>query len=304
MTMAASLAECSRPARLFKFVIDSHPPLPYLILSACWSWSLMLMLQRAGGNVRIAADMFVVSVTFFLILLFLRAVDEIKDLDYDRLHHPERPLVRGDVSTGEVWLLAAATAGLAIFINLLLAPRLALFAILNMSYGLGLLLLERCWRRFRESILLNLMITFPVSASLNVYAYLYLDDRGTAAALSLALPVIAAHVAMFLHLEFGRKLKWPHLAAPGENGYAMALGAGGAITVCAVLGAIACGLATRLHLQLNAALPWLPWLALLPSIAGILKFAHSRQRHSELKPYFAASLLLFFVTNLVATVSG
>lgn len=83
----------SGPAgRLMRFAIEAHPPAIYLPLSLLWSLSMVSMLS-AGRQFR-ATDL-LVSLVFFLVLLFLRAVDEVKDLEYDRIHNPGRPLVRG-----------------------------------------------------------------------------------------------------------------------------------------------------------------------------------------------------------------
>jgi 4-hydroxybenzoate polyprenyltransferase len=300
MSIAASLQRDSRASRLWRFVCDTHPPLQYVPLSFLWSLSLLALLQRGSAGRGLSAGMLMVSLSFFLVLLFLRAVDEIKDLDYDRLHKADRPLVRGDVSIQEVWGLAAVVAFTVQMLNLLVDPLLTLFASLDMGYGLVLLLMERNSRTFRESILLNLIVTFPVSAALNVFAWLYLAGKGAAPDAAFAVPVIVAYIAGFLHFEFGRKLKWPHLAESGENGYAMVLGSGGALLVCLALGVTACTVATWAHLQCSAGLAaWLPWIALLPSLNGMRRFLVERETHRELKPWFALFLVLFFVSNLV-----
>jgi hypothetical protein len=269
----------------------------------------MALLQRGAagftGAAHVSGGMLAVAASFFLVLLFLRAIDEIKDLDYDRLHKADRPLVRGDVGVGEVWALAALVACAVQLLDLALDPVLTLFTSVNISYGLFLLVLERNSRVFRESILLNLVVTFPVSAALNFFAWLYLSTAGHAPHADFALPVIAAYIAAFLHFEFGRKLKWPHLAESGENGYAMALGSGGALLVCVALGVAACVTATWAHMQHGAQLlAWLPWIAMLPSLAGMLRFFTERALHRELKPYFALFLLLFFTANLVVAMTA
>jgi 4-hydroxybenzoate polyprenyltransferase len=305
MSIVAILQRDTRTARLWRFVCETHPPAQYLPLAFLWSLSLLAVLQRGAGRVAgLSVEMLVVPVSFFLVLLFLRAIDEIKDLDYDRLHKADRPLVRGDVSVSEVWLLSAVIAFAVQMLNLFVDPALTLFTSINISYGLFLLVLERNSRRFRESILLNLVVTFPVSAALNVFAWLYLSGRGAAPDAGFAVPLIAAYIAGFLHFEFGRKLKWPHLAASGENGYAMVLGSGGALLVCFALGVTACFLATRAHLQYGAGLPaWLPWIALLPSLSAARRFLMEREVHRELKPWFALFLVLFFVSNLIVALT-
>ena len=292
----------SRAWRMIAFAIETHPPLVYALVAGGWSTSLLLMLSGLAGTPLPASAPWV-AVVFFLVLLYLRAIDEIKDLPYDRLHNPDRPLVRGAITEPEVACLATGVAVVVLGLSLWLSPLLAVLAALQLAYGLGLLMLERASRRVRESILLNLCITFPVSAVLNLYAWAYL----AAPALSQAWPVLALHMAVFLHMEFGRKLKWPQHAQAGDNGYVQALGVRGAVTVCMLTGLAACTLASGVHLRQGAgAAALLPWLALLPSVAGLRQFWRNRSRAQPraLKPWFGAAMVLFFLVNVLAAFPG
>lgn len=304
-------ARRSRAARLLAYAVETHPPLTYALVAGGWSWSVMSMLaalahappsvRTASPLAQIGAQGWLVSLAFFLILLYLRAVDEVKDLGYDHVHNPDRPLVRGAVSVNESWLLAALVAAAVWAISASLNARLAIVATAQMAYGLLLFALERHWARFRESILLNLCITFPVSAALNVYAAVYLAGRGLLPEMGHVVVVIVAHIAVFLHLEFGRKLKWPHLSDASENGYALALGVRGAVAVCVLLGVLGCAFSSWMHAQSGAgASAALPWLALLPSTMGLLTFARQRERAIELKPFFGGAMILFFLLNVAA----
>ena len=292
------LAIRDRASRMIAFAIETHPPLVYALVAGGWSYSLMVMLTSLAGTPLPASAPWV-GVVFFLALLCLRAIDEIKDLPYDRLHNPDRPLVRGAISEPEVASLATVVAVVVLGVSLCLSPLLAVLAALQLAYGLALLALERASRRFRDSILLNLCVTFPVSAVLNLYAWAYLAIPS----LSQAWPVLALHMAVFLHMEFGRKLKWPQHAQAGENGYAQALGVRGAVVVCVLMGLAACALASGVHLQHGAgAAALLPWLALLPSVAGLHQFWRNRSRAQPraLKPWFGAAMVLFFLVNMLA----
>ncbi len=288
------------------FVRQSHPPALYLALALLWSLSVILLLASLAGPRSLRPEDLLVSLVFFLVLLFLRAVDEIKDLDYDRIHNPDRPLVRGDISVAEVALTAAIAAGLAITISGLLAPALALFVTANLGYGLGLLALERQSAGFRNSLLLNLVITFPVSAALNLYAYLYLRELGQAPPPPLGGLAISAHMAAFLHLEFGRKLRWPQHEPAGGNGYARVLGLPGAIAMCLLTGAGACALATWVHRYGGAgvALALLPWLSLLASAAGLRGLFRARAKHRDLKRFFGLFMMSFFALNILVILAG
>ncbi|MGY4829716.1 UbiA family prenyltransferase [Sphaerotilaceae bacterium SBD11-9] len=287
-------------ARLLAFAIETHPPLVYTLVAGGWSLSLLMLLCGLAGA-RLPATAPWLGVVFFLALLYLRAVDEIKDLPYDRLHHPGRPLVRGAVSVGEVAWFAAGVGAAVLAVCAWLSLALALLAAGQLVYAWGLMALERAWRRFRESILLNLCLTFPVSAVLNLEAFAYLAGQGAAPPLAQAGPVLVLHMAAFLHMEFGRKLKWPQQVQAGENGYAQALGVRGAVAACLAFGVAACALASWVLSQRGA---WalLPWLSLLPSVWGLREFWRNRKRDRprELKPLFGAAMLLFFWLNALA----
>lgn len=220
--------------------------------------------------------------------------------------HPGRPLVRGAVSLAEVWFTASVAAVLAISLSALLAPVLAGFVAVNLGYGLGLLLLERWSATFRGGIILNLLVTFPVSAALNLYVCLYLAGQGALPEPWLATVVVVAHVLAFLHLEFGRKLRWPQHEDPGSNGYVQVLGVTGTVGVCMTLGVAACFLATLAHILAGAGwLPsLLPWLSLVATVAGLRAFQGARQRHRELKPFFGGFLMSFFALNILVALLG
>lgn len=296
MTDLAMPLSRNRATRLLAFAIETHPPAVYALV--CWGWAASLMGMLAGGAA-LPPSALAVGGVFFLILLYLRAIDEIKDLPYDRLHHPDRPVVRGAVSVAEVAGFAALVAGVVVTASAWLSPWLALLAACQLAYGVGLLALERHSRLVRESILLNLAVTFPVSAVLNGYVAVWLVQTGVP--LTDTIPSVLAHLAIFLHMEFGRKLVWPGRADPGENSYAMVLGARGAAAVCAMLGIAACALATTVHLRHGAG-GWsaLPWLAMLPSCVGFVRFWHDRDGGGPprpMKPWFGGAMILFFAVN-------
>jgi len=297
----AAISTPSRIARIIAFACETHPPLTYLLVSVGWSFSLLVLLEWAYGAINIPARVFVLPVIFFLILLYLRAVDEVKDLDYDRLHNPDRPLVRGAISIREVWLLAAAVGSIVIVACALLSPPLALLALFEMLYAIDLLNIERRSRVFRDTILLNLCVTFPVSAMLNLYVVIYLAESGIAPAWPQILAIVAAHMCIFLHLEFGRKLKKPQLSDAAENGYALVLGVKGAMAVCALFGIVACALASwQLWLGGAGYLSALPWLALGLSVFGLVRFAGAHDHTPKLKPLFGGAMIVFFFLNITA----
>src|SRR6476646_9393973 len=67
---------------------------------------------------------------------FLRMVDDQKDLDYDRLHNPTRPLVQGRITPAELRMAMALTAAVALV--LAAAVSLPAAAVLAAVLGYGL----------------------------------------------------------------------------------------------------------------------------------------------------------------------
>lgn len=288
-----------RPAltRLLRFTLEVHPPVMYALVAAGWSASLVTL---AAGT--IAPWHVGLGLLFFLALLYLRLVDEVKDLPYDRLHHPGRPIPRGIVTPREVSAFAAAVAVATLGCSAVLSARVAMLTAAQLAYAMLLLVMERRSARFREHILFNLAFTFPVSAVLNVQVLAYLRDRGVAIDTGTVMLVLAAHVAVFLHLDFGRKLRWPRHAQPGDNGYASALGAWGAMAACAALIVIACASASTVWILRGAGLAAaVPWLAVLPAVVGLRVFHRDRGADSArpLKPWFGGAMLLFFAANVL-----
>jgi 4-hydroxybenzoate polyprenyltransferase len=288
-----------KPPRLLAFAIETHPPLVYALVCTGWAYSLLGLLRPVGNALPSSAP--ALALLFFLILLYLRAIDEIKDLPYDRLHHPERPLVRGAVSPSEVAWFAAGVAAVVLALSLWLAPPVAALVAVQLSYGLVLLGLERRWQRFREHIVLNLCITFPVSAVLNALALLYLQHTGLlhTHGLPFTTAVLGLHVAMFLHMELGRKLTWPQHTPKGEHSYSTALGPRTAALLCTLLALLAGALSVALHTHRGAgawaALPCAAWVL---SAIGLRQWARNHDGQCRaLKPWFGGAMVVFFGLN-------
>lgn len=293
-----------------RFLREVYAPGLHLAYAAAWFVALQSILcQVAGLQWRPDGLSLVGIATLFLVLFYLRVADEWKDLDYDRVHNPDRPLVRGLVSLRDVRRYLAVTAVLVLALNAAWGGAWALgVAAVDMAWGLLLVVLERRWHALREGMLLNLLFTYPVNVALSVYAYaLWLGQaggrptwQGAAALLSFALA--------FLVYEFLRKTAWPSVARPGERLYSQALGPWGAILalVCCALGAtlllfaLLLGAGWDLSWAAGASLP-----ALLPVIQALTRFLTRRDQRVRLAGQGMAFLLLFYgLPCLLALASG
>ncbi len=94
--MPGAVADAWR--RWGRFLSERFPPASHLPMVALFA-GFHAAVARAGVLTPGTLAAFALSLVFFL---KLRLYDELKDLDTDRIHHPERPLPRGLVSVREV----------------------------------------------------------------------------------------------------------------------------------------------------------------------------------------------------------
>ncbi|MGU3501332.1 hypothetical protein [Mycobacterium sp. C31M] len=153
---------------------------------------------------------------------FLRMVDDQKDLDYDTVHNPDRPLVTGSVTVGQLRRAMLPCAVGALGFAALVSVPAALVLAAALGYGLLLWWAESNVPRLRDNPLLNLTAVIP--AQFLVTAFIMLGEPGVANMPwwhRLAVPVI--FTAAFLHLEFARKTS--RVAGDDPHSYARLLGA-------------------------------------------------------------------------------
>ena len=289
------------------FVREVYAPGLHLAYSAAWFLALLGTLgsvEGRGTKLRVDASVVASIATVFLVLFFLRVVDEWKDLEYDRVHNPERPLVRGAVSKRDLLAYLAVTAVVVVALNAWLSIKLALIASLDMAWGIALVGLERVSRRVRDGMLLNLVVTYPVNVALSVYTYAFFLDRTHAAPSARGVLVLVAFALAFLVYELLRKTIWPAFAKPDERLYSRELGGAGAILL-----ALACAtLATTILVVLLAASGERALLVLcvapmLPAILATVRFLRTRTRRVKLTPLGTAYLLVFYVGQCVAALA-
>ncbi|GAA1957438.1 hypothetical protein [Amycolatopsis minnesotensis] len=202
------------PRRLWRFVLARFPLPVYAGYGVLWALAFEgaattgPWLPSSGSAVRAG--------TVVATLLFLRMLDEQKDLAYDRVHNPDRPLVAGAVTGGELRAAMAVLALAAVGMNTVLSATAAALAAAPLAYGLFLAALERWSATVRDDLLVNLVVTYPVQIVIGVYLCCSLDGTGPLAAL------LALFAGVFLHFEIARKTAWH--PGPGERSYSAVLG--------------------------------------------------------------------------------
>ncbi|MFF3614947.1 hypothetical protein [Streptomyces sp. NPDC002580] len=229
------------PARLGRFVLTRFTPHLYATYGLLWVLALEGSASAASGTVwRPSGATWARVVTVVLALLFLRMLDERKDLAHDRVHHPDRPLVTGAIIAGELsgamTLITVVVTGL----NAALSTAAVLLILATLAYGLFLAVLERRSSAVRDRQLLNLAVTYPVQVLLGCYVYGSLVAAGTVAADRRGAVLLGLCACVFLHFEFARKTAWE--TPPGARLYSTDLGPrrSAAVTAGLAAGAVGC----------------------------------------------------------------
>lgn len=293
--------------RLNTFTAIIYEPKLHFAFAVFWFLSLQghMVLQAGGGQPWTFSLASLIGVaTLFLVMFFLRTVDEVKDLEYDKKYNPERPLVMGAVTMTDIrryWLLAFLVIPA---INIGLGPWLALFIIADMLYGLLLLKLEQWVSLMRRSMMFNLLLTYPVSIALSVYTLLLTDWVLGVKVQAVSLLIIGIYILAFLHFEIVRKNLWPSMADEGEKFYSHELGPMKAASL-----ALACALsAISLIICLNSPWQesgassitgWLPLIALYPAIKSFMTFYQERITPYNPRKLAVMFIAAFYLTNLI-----
>ncbi len=124
--------------KLVLFVREVYAPGLHVAFTAAWFIALTVLL---GAPV----DGFALHLVAlgFVVLFYLRAVDEWKDEDYDRVHNPDRPLVRGAVDRRDVLTFVAGSAALSLAIAWPLGKVVTIITAADLAWAVILVALER-----------------------------------------------------------------------------------------------------------------------------------------------------------------
>ncbi|MEU6548859.1 hypothetical protein ABZ915_01025 [Streptomyces sp. NPDC046915] len=229
------------PARLCRFVSLRFRPHIYVTYGLLWVLALESSAVTATGTAwQPSGATWVRVVSVVLALLFLRMLDEWKDLAYDRVHHPDRPLVTGAITVAELRGAMAAITLVVTALNTACSTTAALLLLAALGYGLLLTALERLSPAVRDRQLLDLAVTYPVQVLLGAYVYGSLVAAGSVTADWRGAALLALSACVFLHFEFARKTAWE--ATPGARLYSAGLGPrrSAAVTAGFAAGAVGC----------------------------------------------------------------
>ncbi|MGW9075776.1 hypothetical protein [Streptomyces kronopolitis] len=278
------------PARLGSFVLRMFRPQIYVTYGLLWTLALegsAKALSGASSHWAPSWSTAVRAVSVVLALLFARMVDEQKDLEYDRRHHPGRPLVTGAITVAELRGAMALIAVLVVVLNTLVSAVSVLLILLDLGYLLFLVALERRSPRIGEGLLVNLLVSYPVQLGLSVYLYLSLLTSGAIGGDRRAVPLLAMFACAFLQFEFARKTEWRR--DPQARLYSEVLGPRGSAAVSLALAVSA----VVLGLLLFGKAGLLPALSIIFPALGAWRFLVRRKPSGLMLP--AMGFVLFFL---------
>ncbi|MEU4221425.1 hypothetical protein [Actinoplanes sp. NPDC026623] len=229
--------------RWARFVAGSYPPLPSVLFAVAWACGvtgLFAAVDPRATHWRPDAGTAVAALTLAVDLLLMRALDDIRDLGYDRRFNPGRPLAAGAVRTRDLLILyAVGSAGLLV----LNAGAPAALAVLAAQLGYGALVVA-VHLRLRwpsgDDLMLSLLVSFPAQLLLHLYLYAgYLHGTGLAASRDASIAIVIVVLAS-VHLELAKKIT--RAPEPGERTYVDVLGLAGTTAVALIAPAVSTAL--------------------------------------------------------------
>jgi hypothetical protein len=285
-------------AGLLRYVRDSYPPVVSAAgAAALAAGGLALFASLVTGATGVPlSSVLRGSATIFLDLLLIRALDDIRDADYDRRMNPDRPLASGAVTERRLLALALACAAGMVLLNAAVPAALAVL-VGQVAYMAVLLGVRAAWKwPADDRLVLGLVTSAPVQLLLYLYLFELYREAAPAAALGDAAWVWLILLLVALHIEFAKKLV--RRPGPGERTYVRSVGppVATAVTILSPAAAYALYLA---HTHVPAGWAALPALPLLLVAAGAFQYLGGRRERWPVG-LSGMYLLLTLLTYLIA----
>ncbi|UAA37499.1 hypothetical protein KIH87_12330 [Paraneptunicella aestuarii] len=185
----------------------------YLLYAFLWAWGIesLVFLTLGESQWSFGSESIVRGFSVYLSLFFLTLIDEIKDYQYDKEYNPDRVLVTGALKHKDLILTATGIVFVLLTLNFFMFPNAAFIIVADIIYACLLLLAESKSQRFKESVIINLIFTYPVQFLLSIYLVLSVVEQQELLSSSFTPQVWLWPIAMmcaYLHYEMGRKTTW------------------------------------------------------------------------------------------------
>lgn len=295
--------------RLATFVRESFPLAFYVPFAVVWAFGATALPAVVDHRIHGWTPGWgtgVSALTIVIDLLLLRAMDDIRDLDYDRVRNPGRTLARGAVRVGDLLLLLVAGSAALLALNAGRGVAVLVLAA-HLAYAVALLVTDRVfgWPP-GDRMIGTLLVSYPIQLLMCGYLYTSLIRTYHLTPSPVGMLACVAVTFVILHMEFARKtVRRPQ---PDERTYVHTLGVNGTAATALALAVAASVLAIGL------ARPWDPnaaaygwgWLALLPlalPATAVHRFWRRGEQRWPLKfalLHTLAALPVFFAIGLLA----
>jgi hypothetical protein len=216
----------STAVHISHFVVNRYPPVLASVYALAFGVGGVGLFAALAGE-RIPASAIpmlgIVAVTLFADLLIMRVLDDIRDRDYDRIANPQRPVASSAVALRELSTLCAICVTVIVVANLSFPSGLFVLVVQLLYTGALMIAGQRFPATRGDSLVLNLLVSFPVQLLL----YVYLLAAFTEIRTGVPTAVVGGLGILILTLcagqvEFGKKLV--RQPAPGERSYVNSLG--------------------------------------------------------------------------------
>ncbi len=287
--------------RWLRYVAGSYPPLTSVLFAWAWAYGvtgLFAVVQPHSPPWRPGLGTLDAAVTLTVTLLMMRVMDDIRDLEYDRRHNPNRPLASGAVSVRDLLVLCAVGYVLVLALNA--GNPIALVMIAGQLAYCALVLSVDHWLRWPsgDKLLLSLAVSYPAPLLLHLYLYArYLNttslDPGWHGVLAVVIIVLAS-----VHLELAKKIT--RRRRPGERSYVDVFGLSGTTGIAMVAPVLSTVLLV-IGARMTPVLVPLAVLPLaLPALAGWQFWRKRAPRWSPVAPglYLLLTFTSYFVISL------
>lgn len=188
------------------FLIERCLPV-YPVFLALWVLAvenMTVVIGDSSGPWRPSWDTAIKVTALIAAGAFLRMVDDQKDLDYDRSHHPTRPLVQGRVTVRQLRAAMVPAAVIAFAAALALSTWAAGLLTFALVYSVALWWTETRVAVVRDNALVNLAAVCPMQFL--VTGFLMTGEPGVGGVeLWRLLVVPVVFTSAFLHVEIARK---------------------------------------------------------------------------------------------------
>lgn len=228
-------------ARIWIYLIEMHPPRNFImsIIFFMSAWCGISLLNHSGKEKLLpSAGIFVSgALTITLMLLLLRIMDELKDLETDLLYFPHRPVPRGAVYASDLKILGLFIAGALVFLNLFFSHATVIFLSV---FCYACLMYKYFFLKniISKNILFALLTHNPISYLLFLYvAFIYRNNMAPQIHFGQIYLLGAVFFCSSMSWEIARKIRHRENETAYQT-YSRAMGIRAALVIPAVLSGI------------------------------------------------------------------